>query len=139
MTTYPDLINLFEEYKELVQPVSPPGYPTKASADNALDYLQFQFEETAHSVFLEFIQRWLGENFSNHLLSLRDVAYYYDFNLATHQDTVNFLDSNIAADTYKRVVKIWYGKDEWNPPSNWVHPYLRLNPDFYRPPTFPNF
>jgi hypothetical protein len=127
MTTDPDLTNLFEEYKKLCQPVSPPDYPTKTSAANALDYLQFQFEETALSVFQEFDQKWLSGNNPNlPSLILRNVAFFYNPDNQSHRDAINFLESKITANAFGRAVDIWYGKDVWQPPADWVHPYNRL-------------
>jgi hypothetical protein len=112
----------FKEYKELLKPIPPSRPWTKDTADNALDYLQFQFQETAPSVFEDFHQRWLDGQPANQPLRLRNVAYFYDPTLEHHGNAVNFLQSQIAPDTYMRFVDIWYGDKVWNPPIGWTAP-----------------
>jgi hypothetical protein len=122
ITDHPQpLDSYFLHYQEIVHPMSwCEGVPDKRTADNALDFLQYQFVTTAPSVYNEFCEIWNDGEPQSSNLSLRNVAFYYNFEHENHQKAVEFLNGKVGDETRQRFHNIWFGQwwssPDWSPP-----------------------
>jgi hypothetical protein len=95
----------FGEYKTLV------GSTRHGTAENALIWLQKQYEQTSPGVLGEFARQWRQGVSSGQPISFIDVAKYYDPAKHPHQrDAINYLNSNLNENTRKRFDDIWFGR-----------------------------
>jgi hypothetical protein len=107
----------FLMYQYMLKPTSPSDtVPNKATADLALDFLQYQYDQTASNILFQFDQIWLNGKQPIGPLSFRNIAFYYKPEIAHHVKAINFLKDNMGANTHQKFHQIWFG-EKWNRPD----------------------
>jgi hypothetical protein len=83
----------------------------KAHADQALVWLHTQYQKTNASALKEFEKLWHSGKPAPQPVDFRNVAKFYDPNVAHQKQAVHYLDSHISPGTLQMFDDIWFGRN----------------------------